>query len=210
MWISDREIDTNPDEKAAYNYLNSRLAAEGAAENEIDGVRWYAVVRQGTRMPDLVRMVWENGKIISVKTLDIITREPGGSTNGAVSRALDKFGQTGKSRQADNVLYWLNKTDNPRQTANDIAEALVAKGANGDSARFASSGVGDDFDLTKPLGANSGAIGNTGSDAGGSGPDVEIPPAVSSKVPPGMDGYGEPAGEVEMSETGWVDPIDIP
>ena len=217
MWIGDRKIDGNSNEKAAYNYLNQRLADEGASDDEINGVRWYAVIddEKGPRMPDLVRLVWQNGKIISVKTLDIITRVSSDAKGGA-ERALDKFGQLKQSRQADNVLYWLNKIKNPRQAANDIAEQLDAMGANGDSARFASSGVGDDFDLTKPLGANAGPMGDTGSDTG-TGPEVEPPPAPKAPAEGargGSDDYNCACGgdDVVGGETGedeWIDPTDL-
>jgi hypothetical protein len=81
------------------------------------------------------------------------------------------------------------------------------------------SGLGDDFDLTKPLGANVGAMGDTGTDTG-FGPEVAPPPPPTPKPAPesgsrgGPDvdcacGNGEEFGDAdEWGEEGWIYPID--
>ncbi len=135
--------------------------------------------------------------------------QPGRHAGAAQDRAL-----------VDVQLYWLNKLKSPRQAANDFAEELVALGANGESARFVSSGVGDDFDLTKPLGANAGPMGDTGSDTG-AGPDIAPPPPAPKAPAEGAKGGSDEGyncacgggGEFEGGETRgedeWIDPTDL-
>lgn len=194
--LDDRQIDRDPDERAAYDYVNEDLRAQGIySEDEVDGVKYFAVMKSPVakgggvraRMPDLVRVTFKRGRVVGVDEWDIATRE-GPNASGALKVLKGKAGQKpGGVRQTRNVLRWLKKLKNPDAEARAISDQADADHVDLDSVRMVSNEPGSQIDYTKTLGSNPGRLSDThtsvdieepvcpGTEAVNA-PDVDAPP----------------------------------
>jgi hypothetical protein len=91
------------DEYMTMEYLNDQLKAEGKFSHDGAENGWEYLRAQPKigRMPDLVRVQWLEGHIVNVTRVDLIIRD---SASTSVDQLKDKAGQTGRPRQADEVV----------------------------------------------------------------------------------------------------------
>jgi len=140
------------DEYMTMEYLNEQLKAEGKFSHDGAENGWeYLPVRAQPkigRMPDLVRVQWLQGRIVNVTRVDLIIRD---SDSTSVDQLKDKAGQTGRARQADEVVVRLKGGGSADAQAHATAEAAESEGVALNSVRFVSLDTNDPLDVSKDL-----------------------------------------------------------